>query len=164
MRMYGLKDNFWLYIIPGAVNAFFLILTKTFIEQLPGSMEESAKIDGAGFFTIFSRIIMPLCRPIIATITVFCAVGQWNSWQDNYFLVGNPHLQTLQLILYTYLTKAQALAGMMSIGVNMDLTKQLTPLSVQMSITVITVIPIMLVYPFLQKQFAKGIMMGAIKG
>lgn len=166
MRMYGLQNNFLLYILPGAVNAFYLILVKTFIEQLPSSLEEAARIDGAGFFKIYYRIILPLSKPIIATVTVFCAVAQWNSWTDNYFLVGNKSLQTLQLILYNYLNQAQVLANAMNNSTNggMDLSKQITPLSIQMGVTVITILPIMLVYPFLQKQFAKGIMMGAIKG
>ena len=167
MKTFGLKNSFLLYIIPGAVQAFYIILVKTFIEELPASMEESASLDGAGFFMIFFKIILPLSKPIIATIAVYCAVGQWNTWTDNYFLVTNPRLQTLQVILYKYLTAAENIARSMSsgMGVNMaNMSNAITPTSVQMCITVVTVLPIMLVYPFLQKQFAKGIMMGAVKG
>jgi putative aldouronate transport system permease protein len=162
MKMYGMKNNFLLYILPGAVNAFFLILVKTFIEQLPSSLEESAHMDGAGFF----RVFFPLSLPIIATITVFCAVGQWNSWTDNYFLISDKRLQTLQLILYNYLNNAQEIANRMktaSLTGQME-PVQITPESVQMTIIVITVIPILMVYPLLQKYFAKGILMGAVKG
>lgn len=167
MRAYGLKNSFFLYILPGTVNAFYLILVKTYIEQLPHSLEESAALDGAGFFTIFFKIIFPLSKPIVATIAVYCAVGQWNSWTDNYFLVSDKSLQTLQLILYNYLNQAQALANSMKNAVGaggMSTEVNVTPESVRMTIIVITVVPILLVYPSLQKYFSKGIMMGAVKG
>lgn len=166
MKAYGLRDNFLLYILPGAVNAFYMILIKTYIEQLPPSLEESASLDGAGVFTIFSKIILPISKPIIATVTVYCAVGQWNTWTDNFFLVSDTRLQTVQLILYNYLNNAQAIADSMrnsagGVGIT---ASSISPESVQMAVIVIAVVPIMMVYPFLQKYFAKGIMMGAIKG
>lgn len=166
MKAYHLRNSFLLYIIPFAINAFYMILVKTFIEQLPASMEESASLDGAGFFTIFFRIIMPLTKPIVATIAVYCAVGIWNAWQDNYFLVSNPRLQTVQMILYNYLNNAQSIAMSMK---NAPVTGKtappvLTPQSVQMTMIVLSVVPILMVYPFLQKHFTKGIMLGAIKG
>ncbi|WP_242622729.1 carbohydrate ABC transporter permease [Lachnoclostridium sp. Marseille-P6806] len=166
MKMYGLKNHFLLYILPGAVSAYYIILMKTFIEQLPASMEESAALDGAGIFRTFWYIILPLSKPIIATIAVYCAVGQWNAWADNYFLVTDPRLQTVQLILYNYLRQAEQLASSMRSGMlgNSVLENAISPTGVRMAITVITVIPIMCVYPFLQKYFAKGIMMGAVKG
>lgn len=169
LKSYGLRDSFLLYILPGAVNAFYLILVKTYIEQLPASLEESAEIDGAGFFVVYSRIIFPLCKPIIATIAVYAAVGSWNAWMDNYFLVRSSKLQTLQVILYKYLKDAQSLADSMKSG-NNTLTDMptkattLTPENIRMTITIMSVVPIMAVYPFLQKYFIKGIMIGAIKG
>ena len=167
MRAYGLGNNFLLYILPGAVNAFFIILVKTYIEQLPSSIEESASIDGAGFFTIFFKIIFPLAKPIVATVAVFTAVGAWNSWMDNFLLVRDPNLQTLQMVLYYYLREADSVAR--------SLERQATaagglgggaisPTSIRMAITVITVVPILMVYPFLQRYFIKGIMLGAVKG
>ena len=107
MRAYGLKNNFLLYIVPSALSAFFVILIKTYIDQLPPSLEESAKIDGAGYIRIFTSIIVPLSGPIIATIAVYASVAQWNSWQDNYFLMNSSPFQTLQLTLYNYLNQAQ---------------------------------------------------------
>ncbi len=165
MKTYGLQNNFLLYVIPGAVNAYYMILVKTYIEQLPPALEESAELDGAGTITVFWRIILPLCKPIIATIAIYCAVGQWNSWTDNYFLVTDTRLQTVQLILYRNLTNAQAIANAMKNTAtgNMPVTA-ITPQSVQMAVVVIAVVPIMLVYPMLQKHFTKGIMMGAVKG
>jgi len=165
MKYLGLKNNFLLYILPGAVVGFFVILMKTFIEQLPAALEESAMIDGAGYFTIFSRIIVPLSGPIIATIAVYCSVGQWNTWTDNFFLVSNPKLQTLQLILYNYLNSANNYANQTMQELNQgSAARAVTPESIKMTITMIVTIPIMLVYPFLQRYFVKGIMLGAIKG
>jgi putative aldouronate transport system permease protein len=168
LKSYGLRDSFLLYILPGAVNAFYLILVKTYIEQLPASLEESAEIDGAGFFTVYIRIIFPLCKPIIATIAVYAAVGSWNAWMDNYFLVRSAKLQTLQVILYKYLKDAQSLADNMRTGNTLaDMPMKattLTPENIRMTITIMSVVPIMAVYPFLQKYFIKGIMIGAIKG
>ena len=167
MKAYGLRNNYFVYIVPGMINIFFMILVKTYIEQLPSSLEESAEIDGAGFFTVFYKIILPLSKPIVATISVYCAVGQWNTWMDNYFLVSDPKLQTVQMILYNYLNSAETLAKTMRTSPSSTaaiLATGITPQSVQMAIIVVSVIPIMLVYPFLQKHFAKGIMMGAIRG
>jgi len=163
-KMYHLLNNFLVYILPGMVGAFYVILLKTFIEQLPPALEESAKLDGAGIFTIFFRLILPLSKPIIATVAVFAAVGQWNSWFDNYIYISPtfPQLNTLQLMLYNYLNQANALAQ------QLDKTHitvvRLTPQSVQMTITMIVTLPILFVYPFMQRYFVKGIMLGAVKG
>ena len=147
MKAYHLKDTY--YIIPGIINAFYVILIKTFIEQIPPSLEESAEMDGAGFLRTYASIIMPLSKPIIATVAVYAAVGAWNSWQDNYLLVQNPKLQTVQLILYNCINDAQRIADSMKNGAIMAPG---------------TVLPVMLVYPFLQKYFVKGVMLGAVKG
>ncbi|NBD22264.1 ABC transporter permease subunit [Paenibacillus sp. T1] len=167
MKTYGLRNSFLLYVLPGIINAFYIILIKTYIEQLPASLEESAQIDGAGFMTVFNRIIFPLSKPIVATVAVYASVGCWNSWIDNYLLVENPNLQTIQVILFGYLNEAQSLtqdisAMLANAGSGRQL--HLSPETIKMSITVISVLPIILVYPFLQKNFIKGIMLGAVKG
>ena len=108
MKAYGLKNNFLLYILPAALSPFLVILVKTYIEQIPPSLEESAKIDGAGYFTIYSSIIFPVCTPVIAAIAVFAAVAQWNSWFDNYILANISGLRTLQLTLLDYLKQTEA--------------------------------------------------------
>ncbi|MCM3132594.1 carbohydrate ABC transporter permease [Paenibacillus polysaccharolyticus] len=165
MKAYGLQNNFLLYIIPGAMSGFNIILIKTFIEQLPASLEESAKIDGAGYFRIYRSIIFPLSMPIIATIAVFSAVGQWNTWFDNFFLVENPKLQTLQLVLYNFLNQSSNLSNMTTEELTRgDVVRTLTPQSIRMTITMLVTLPIVLVYPMLQRYFVKGIMMGAVKG
>ncbi len=169
MKTLYLKNNFLLYVLPGAVSAFFIILVKTYIESLPASMEESAQIDGAGTWTIFFKIIFPLSLPIIACIAVFTAVGQWNSWADNFYLVTDSNLNTLQYLLYTNLKSNMAdmmrtSASGTTQGAALASAGKVTPMSIRYAITVITVFPIMLVYPFMQKYFVKGIMLGAVKG
>lgn len=165
MKAYQLQNSFLLYILPGMLTGFYIILIKTFMEQLPPALEESAKIDGAGYFKIFTSIVFPLSLPIIATIAVFAAVGQWNTWFDNFFLVSDPKLQTLQLLLYNFLNQTSSIAGMS--GEELTRTGQvrvMTPQSVQMTITMLVTLPIVVVYPFLQRFFVKGIMLGAVKG
>ncbi len=164
LKMYHLNQSFLLYILPGAVSAFNVILIKTFIEQLPPSLEESAKLDGAGYFKIFVKIIFPLSMPIVATIAVFSAVGQWNYWVDNYLFITNPKLKTLQLILYEFLTQTQRIAQAARQQGSGQAVFEMTPAAVRMTITMVVTLPIIFVYPFLQKYFVKGLMLGAIKG
>ena len=165
MKAYGLQNNFLLYILSGLVTAYYVILIKTYIESLPRELEESALIDGAGIFTRYLRIVMPLSKPIIATIAVYAVVGQWNAWTDNYFLISDARLQTLQMILYNYLNQANRFQQMSSSAMDASAAaSMITPTSVKMCVTVVVVIPIMCVYPFLQRYFVKGIMMGAVKG
>ncbi len=165
MKSLGLKNNFLLYVIPGAIVGFYVILIKTFIEQLPAALEESAMIDGAGYFTIFIKIIFFPSLPIIATIAVFAAVTQWNTWQDNFFLVSDPKLQTVQMVLYNYLNQVQSIANMTIQELNRgEAARQITPQAVRMTMTMIVTIPILFVYPFLQRYFVKGLMLGAVKG
>ena len=167
MVQYGFQNNFLVYIIPSAVNVFYVILFKTFIEQLPQSFEESARIDGAGYGTCFIEIIIPLSVPIITTIYIFAAVDQWNAFFDNFVFIStrNRHLHTLQYILFTYLRQAEFVAReLAAVAAAMEGRQQLTPMTVRMSITMVITMPILFVYPFAQRYFVKGIMIGAIKG
>jgi putative aldouronate transport system permease protein len=167
MRNLHLTNNFMAYII-GVISAFNLILVKTYIESIPVSLEESAEIDGAGYLTIFSRIMLPLCSPILATISIFAAVGHWNSFMDTLLLMRDDRLFTLQFLLWRYLNESNAIADAMrnlaSSGTMIDMALVITPTSVKMTIAMIVTLPILLVYPFFQKYFVKGIMLGAIKG
>ncbi|MCL2377663.1 MAG: carbohydrate ABC transporter permease [Defluviitaleaceae bacterium] len=165
MRAYGLNNNFLVYILPGALSAFNVILVKTFIEQLPPSLEEAAFIDGAGILTVFTRIIMPLSTPILATIAVFGAVGHWNAWFDNLiFMVGRPELNTLQLMLWEILN--QAIIPTRNIGLTQaqQMADQTSPMTIRMTATMIVTFPVLFIYPFAQRFFVKGIMIGAVKG
>lgn len=163
MKNYGFKNNFLLYIIPSAIVPFYVILIKTYMEQLPECMEESAKVDGASYFLIFIRIIMPLSLPVLATVAIYSAVTQWNTWQDNFYLVHSRSLKTLQLLLLDYLqTMNQNIIN--NVSEASQRARQVSTTTIQMSISVISMIPILLVYPFLQRYFVKGIMLGAVKG
>ena len=164
MRLLGLTGNFLAYIIPGIVAPYNIILVKTYIESIPDELEESAFIDGAGYMTVFGKIIWPLCKPILATIAIFGAVGHWNSFTDSLMLMADtPKLYTLQHLLYNYLNQSAALQAAMQNGQAIP-TEQLNSTIVQYTVSMVTVIPILLVYPFLQRYFEKGIMLGAVKG
>ena len=166
MVMLGLLNNFLAYIIPGMVAPFSVILVKTYIESIPASLEESASIDGAGTVTIFSKIILPLTKPILATIAIFAAVGHWNSFLDTLFLMTNEKLFSLQFVLWRYLNEANYLASIMRSGTTaaVNASQALTPRTIQMTISMVVIFPILCTYPFMQRFFIKGIMVGAIKG
>jgi putative aldouronate transport system permease protein len=168
MSALRLTNNFLGYVLPALVSPFNMILIKTFIESIPPSLEESAEIDGAGYLTRYTRIVLPLSKPILATVAVFAAVGQWNSFMDTVYLMTDSRYHTLQFVLYRFLHEANHIADMMrrSSSINMDviMSQILTPMGVRFSVTMVTMIPILLVYPFLQRYFVKGIMIGAIKG
>nr|WP_256872546.1 carbohydrate ABC transporter permease [Paenibacillus sp. 79R4] len=165
IKSLGLIDSFWVFIFPGLIGVFLMILVRTFIEQLPGEIEESAKIDGANDLHIFFRIIMPLCVPVLATIGLFLAIGHWNSWYDSYIYTYKPELKTLQAVMVKILNQFQT-ASMMSDAQQLAKSNTRMPVSsesIRMAVTMVATLPIILVYPFVQKYFVKGIMMGAIK-
>ena len=168
MLMMGLTDNFLAYIIPGMVAPYNIILVKTYIESIPASLEESAVIDGASTLKVWLRIILPLSIPILATIAIFGAVGNWNSFQDSLLLMNNrPDLYTLQHRLYIYLNSSSNLGAMMSQGGTVSeqaAQSMLNQRVIQYTISMVSIIPILLVYPFMQRYFVKGIMLGAVKG
>jgi putative aldouronate transport system permease protein len=160
----GLKNNFLLYILPGAVSAYFVVLSKTYIESIPASVEESAKIDGAGVLAIFIRLILPMSMPIIACLIVFSAVNQWNSWADNFYLVSNPKLATLQYQLYMNLANETSNVTNTSSTSSLLRSRATTEVGLRYALSILTVLPIIIVYPFMQKYFVQGIMLGAVKG
>ncbi|MGN0577037.1 MAG: carbohydrate ABC transporter permease [Ruminiclostridium sp.] len=169
MSMLGLTNNFLAYIIPGIISPYNIILVKTYIESIPAELEESASIDGAGYFTIFRKIIFPLSKPILATIAIFGAVGHWNSFTDSIILMsGEPKLYTLQHRLYVYLKGASNISAVMQQGagnVSSELISSILNMrTIKFTVAMVTVLPILLVYPFMSKYFEKGIMLGAVKG
>lgn len=165
-RGYGLLNNFWVYIIPGLISAYYVILIKTYIESIPISLEESALIDGASYLTVLTRIIFPMSKPIVATIAVYAAVGQWNAWFDNHiYNFARKELEVMQYKLYKYLNEAERIiAQMQESSSSVSLEHMITPFGLRMTVTLVTVIPILVVYPFLQRYIIKGIMIGAVKG
>ena len=172
MKTLHFLNNFLAYVIPGMISAFNLMLFKTYVESIPTSLEESADIDGAGYLVKYSRIVMPLCKPIIATLLIFSAVGQWNDFMTTVYLVTDSKLFTLQYRLYQYLNEANNVAQMIKdlaaagggSAVMLDVSTQLSSTSLKMSITIVAVLPILFVYPVFQKYFVGGIMIGAVKG
>lgn len=165
IRDLNMMNSFLVYIIPGMVSAFNVFVIRSFIDSLPYSLQESAKLDGANDFTIYYKIILPLCKPVLATIALFLAVGQWNSWLDTYLYNGNaPQLTTLQFELMKVLQSTQGQTSGMMTGQNMaEIVKQVSPESIKMAITIVVTVPILLVYPFLQRYFVKGMTLGAVK-
>ena len=169
MQTLHLTNTFWVYVIPAIVQPFNIILVKTYIESMPKSLQEAAEIDGAGIFTIFGKIILPTAKPILATVAIFSAVGQWNSFQDTLLYITDQKLYSLQYLLYTYINQASSLAAMVrnngTGAINaMTLATQQTPTSIRMTVSVIVVLPILFVYPVFQRFFVKGIMIGSVKG
>lgn len=168
IRRLGLLNSFWVYILPSMAAPYNMILVKTYIESIPSALEEAAIIDGAGYFARFTKIIIPLCKPILATIAVFGAVTQWNSFMDTVlYMTGNDY-RTLQSLLNEYMNQAGFLTKLLQEGGNAAMTAQigkaLNISSIRHTITAVTLIPILAVYPFFQRFFTKGIMIGAVKG
>lgn len=163
-----LLNNFLVYILPTIVAPYSIILVKTYVESIPSALEDAAQMDGAGYMARFAWVILPVCLPILATITIFSAVGQWNSFQDTLFLISDKRLYTLQFLLYRYMNEAEALATIIKTAESSELLANMTitqtPTSIKMTVSMIVVLPILLVYPYFQKYFVKGIMIGAVKG
>ena len=170
MQNLHLTNSFWVYVIPVIVQPFNIILVKTDMESIPRSLQEAAEIDGAGIMKVFLKIILPTSTPILATIAIFAAVAQWNSFQDTLIYVTDQKLYSLQYILYQYINQANSLATMVknsSGGTNLNmaaLATQQTPTSIRMTVSVIVVMPILFIYPMFQRYFVKGIMIGSVKG
>ena len=169
MKTLHLTNSFWVYIIPAIVQPFNIIMAKTYVESIPPALQEAAEIDGAGTMTVFAKVILPTCKPIMATIAIWSAVGQWNSFQDTLIYITDQKLYSLQYLLYTYLNQASSLATMVqqsggNVSAVANLATQQTPTSIRMTISVSVVLPILFVYPIFQKSFVKGIMIGSVKG
>ncbi|MCC3376042.1 carbohydrate ABC transporter permease [Cohnella sp. REN36] len=161
-----LTNSFWVYIIPGLIGAFNVIIIRSYFEQLPEGLAESARIDGASDFAVLFRILVPLSAPVLATITLFVSVGHWNSWFDNYLFNSKQHLSTLQYELMKILLKSvqQVSTDAARSGkVDRAVANTLTPQSIRASMTILVTVPILFVYPFMQRYFIKGITVGALK-
>lgn len=163
----GLLNNFLVYVLPGLVSAFNLIVIRTYIKGLPNGLVESAKMDGAGDFRIFMMIILPLCTPVLATIALFIAVGSWNAWFDTFLYASSKlNLSTLQYEMMKLLgtTMNQNSDPSLINGAAGNQSKAMvTPASVRAAITIVTAVPILLVYPFLQRFFVVGLNLGSVK-
>jgi putative aldouronate transport system permease protein len=165
VRDLGLFNSFWAYVIPGLFSAFNSLIFMSFFQGLPASLEESARIDGASTFRLFFQIVVPISKPVFASITLFTAISQWNSWYDNLLFVKNKDLMTLSFLFIKMIKSQEYYTLLMnSPYAPKQMTVTVTPMSLSLATMVIAVLPIMILYPFTQKYFAKGIMLGSIKG
>ena len=157
-----LTSTFWVYVIPGMVGAFNMLVMRTFMEGIPDSLEEAAQIDGAGYATIFVKILSPLCKPMYATVALFIAVGQWNSWFDTmlYNRMSSEYT-TLQYELMKLLSSVTSQSS--KADPNSTEGANLTPVAVRSAATMVTMAPIVCLYPFLQRYFVAGLTIGGVK-
>lgn len=155
----NLLDSVWALVLPGAINAFYLLIVKTFFSSIPSELEESARMDGASQFRVLLSIILPLSLPVLATISLFYAVGRWNGFMDALLYITNSNLYPLQLRLYEMVMNSQVNSMLEGIGTIAPVPESLKAASIMFA-----TIPILLVYPWLQRYFVSGMMIGAVKG
>ena len=158
VRTLNMGNNFLVYIVPGMIWVYNMILVRSYIDGLPMALQEAAKIDGANDFQIWYKIVFPLCTPVIATIALYYAVGQWNSFMDTYLYAQK--LPTLQYKLYEIMNQATM---KLDIHATSNVTTSVTPMSIRMAVTIVATVPIVIVYPFLQKYFIGGMTLGSVK-
>jgi putative aldouronate transport system permease protein len=158
-----LTSSFWVYIVPGLTGAFNMMVIRSYMENLPESLEESAQLDGAGYMTIFFKIILPLCTPVLATVALFIAVAHWNSWFDAMLYNRmNDEYTTLQYELMKLLSAATTASAGGSYG-QKQTSNMITPASIRAAGSILTMLPIVCLYPFLQRYFITGMTLGAVK-
>ena len=165
-RTMHLTNSFWVYVIPGMVSAFNMLVLRTYMEGLPDELEESAMLDGAGYMTIFVKIISPLCKPVYATVALFVAVYQWNAWFDAMLYNRmKTEYTTLQYELMKLLSSVMQQSGSATGGAAASgNVTAVTPVSVRSAATIVTMLPIVCLYPFLQRYFVTGLTIGGVKG
>ena len=161
LKNLGLLNSFWVYISPGLLSVYNMILIRNYIDGMPAALFESMRIDGANDLTIFFRMVLPLSKPIVMTVALFVAIGHWNSWFDAYLYTNSQELKTMQSILVEILNQYQTSEAGASAADR--LSQSITPDSIRMAATMVTTIPIIIIYPFIQKYFVKGIMLGSVK-
>jgi putative aldouronate transport system permease protein len=162
----GGYDQYWALILPSAVSVFNVIVMRAFFSNVAADLIDSARVDGAGDWRILWRIVLPTSRAVTAVIALFYAVGYWNSWFNILlFMPADSQKWPLQMVMYNYVTQGMSMAGsgVTNVGANLG-RQEIAPLSLQMAVVVLTVVPILIAYPFVQKHFTKGVLLGAIKG
>ncbi|PYG85840.1 putative aldouronate transport system permease protein [Ruminiclostridium sufflavum DSM 19573] len=157
----NLLDKMWSLVLPGAISAYNLIVLKSFFTSLPESLEESAILDGCNDIGVLFRIVLPLSKPVLATLSLFYAVGKWNSFMDALFYINDTKLYPLQLKLYQIIVNSQGIDASIGEG---NMSQNVLPESLEAACVIFATVPILLVYPWLQKYFVTGIMVGSVKG
>ncbi len=161
-KNYGLLDNIWIYVLPHLIGAYNVVVARSFFMSIPGSLHESAKIDGAGEFSIFFKIIMPLSKPIIMTLALFIAVFHWNAWYDSLMYIQSNSKIVVQLLLQRIIQENNV--ELITQGIINPEQTEFTSETVKSATVIVAVLPILVMYPFVQKYFTKGMMLGAVKG
>lgn len=160
-----LLNSFWVYVVPSLVSVTYLLMMRTFFESVPESLEESAKLDGCGYFKIYTKIMLPLSKPVIAVVGLYTAVNHWNDWFSGSFYMKSSALWPVQTVLQQMLSRAMASQQVTTVSQAIaHNTNSVTSDSLKMAAVVVTTVPILCVYPFVQKYFAQGAMIGAVKG
>lgn len=162
LRNLGLLNSFWVYVIPGMVDAFFVMTGINFFGAIPESMIEAARIDGAREIKVLTKVVLPVSKPFLATLALFSAVGQWNSWLDSAYYVRDANLHTMAFKMMTVINQNLATANTEAAG-QLSQANTATSFTVQATAMAVSMLPIMCVYPFLQKYFVQGMMIGAVK-
>jgi len=160
MKNLGLINTIWVLVVPGMLSAFNIIIMKNYFQSLPESLTESARIDGAGEWRILFQIYLPLSKPVLATVALWSAVGHWNSWFDALLYITEDRKQVLQTFLQRIVIESST--QMMELGIT-DAHMQFTSETIKAATIIITILPIIMVYPFIQRHFVKGIMLGGVK-
>lgn len=160
VRGLGLLDSYWSLILPGAISAFNLVVVRNFFMNIPEELFDAARIDGAGEIQILWRIVLPLSKAVLAVIALFYGVGYWNAFFGAMLYLSDPQMWPVQLVLRQYVLQSEPLPG----SLVENTAVQLTPETIQMTVLVLATVPILIVYPFLQRFFTKGVLTGAIKG
>lgn len=163
IRNLGLLDTVWALVLPSVVGVFNVLIMRNFFRSLPESLEESAKVDGAGYATIFVKIIAPLSKPVIATVALWVGVGHWNAWFDAMIFISDPHKQVLQMVLRKIIIENN-LESFEAMMVKKDSASKFAGRELQATVIMLSILPMLAVYPYVQKFFVKGVMIGAVKG
>lgn len=170
IKTIGLTNSFWVYIIPSLMNIWNMILMRSYFQSVPEALEESARIDGANYLTIFFKIYWPVSTPIIATIALYFGVFQWNDWYTSYVYITDPNLKPMASVLLQIINEASFAEKLAALGANAEAVaagqkgKAVNVRSITMATMIVSIVPIVAIYPFLQRYFIKGIMIGSIKG
>ena len=164
LKTYGMINSFSVYIIPCVYSVFNMIIFSNFFKEIPEEIHESAVVDGAGEFTIFGRLYLPLSKPVLATIALWVAVFHWNSFFDSMIFTTDANLQTLQLVLVKLIREASVAQGEAATRVPAQVLKTTSIVTIRYAAIVISSIPIFAIYPFIQKHLVKGVMLGSVKG
>lgn len=161
-----LGNTIWIYILPGLASAWYIIIIRTFFSQLPQSLVESAKVDGAKELRIFFQIVLPLSKPVLATVLLMTLLGKWNDWYTSLIYIRDSKLYSLQYMLQKMLREAEFVKGLSNsqMGLNIQLETEVPTESVRFAMVIVAAGPMLVVFPFFQKYFTRGLTVGAVKG